>query len=70
MKEKITTGYSELQILLKELGVKFTDCGPAEKNLGRRVHIIIGIEAFSGVMGATLFFDIDAEGNETYVGQE
>jgi hypothetical protein len=42
MKEKITTGYSELQILFKELGVEFRDSGPAENNLGKLVYIVVG----------------------------
>lgn len=70
MSEKITTGYSELRIILKELGVKFTDSGPAEDNFGKKVHIIIGRETFAGVMGVTLFFQVDSDGNETFIGQE
>ena len=64
MSEKIVTGYSELRILFKEIGIKFTDSGPAEDNLGKQVYIDIADAAIS------LFFDIDAEGNETFVCQE
>jgi hypothetical protein len=69
MKEKITTGYSELQILLKELGVKFTDCGPAENNLGKQVSIdIMDEQGFKPAI--SLYFNINNEGEETFVCQE
>ncbi len=67
-KEKITTGYSELQILFKELNVDFSDSGPVEKNLGKQVHICIKGE--QGEEAVWLFFDVDSEGNETFVCQE
>ncbi len=68
MSQKITTGYSELQILLKEIGVNFKDSGPAEDNLGKFVSISIGHDNLSE--GVKLNFRIDNEGNETFVGQD
>lgn len=67
-KEKIVTGYSELQILFTEIGINFRDDGPAEKNLGKQVCLII--EEEQGGDGVYLTFNIDDEGNETFVCQE
>lgn len=67
-KEKITTGYSELQILFKELGVKFRDSGPAENNLGKTVFITVGHSSLNE--GVQFIFNIDMEGNETYIGMD
>jgi hypothetical protein len=66
MSEKITTGYSELQILFKELGIKFKDSGPAENNLGKRVYISIGHTSLNE--GVQFVFQIDSDGNETFLG--
>lgn len=66
MNEKITTGYSELQILFKELGIKFKDSGPAENNLGKRVYISIGHTSLNE--GVQFLFQIDSNGNETFLG--
>lgn len=68
MKDKITTGYSELQILFKELGIKFKDSGPAESNLGKEVSIIIIADEY-GDGSVWLNFKIDSEGNETFLSQ-
>ncbi len=69
MNDKITTGYSELQILFKELGIKFKDSGPAEDNLGKHVYIMI--EAPGALPpGVSLNFAIDKDGNETFIDQD
>ena len=67
-KEKITTGYSELQIIFKEIGINFRDDGPAMDNLGKQVCMTIETE--QGGDGVYLMFNIDEEGNETFVCQE
>lgn len=63
----ITTGYSELQILLKEIGIKFKDCGPADENLGKKVYILIEGEDPNSVQ---FRFFIDSEGNEKFLYQD
>ena len=64
MENNITTGYSELQILFKELGVKFVDSGPAENNLGKTVKLTLK----NGTTRlATFEFTVDSVGNETFV---
>lgn len=68
MSDKITTGYSELQILFKELGIEFKDSGPAENNLGKRVYITIGHTSLNE--GVQFVFQIDNDGNETFLYQD
>jgi len=68
MSEKITTGYSELQILFKEIGIEFKDSGPAENNLGKRVFISIGHTSLNE--GVQFVFQIDSDGNETFLYQD
>ena len=63
-KEKIVTGYSELQILFTELGIRFTDSGEASENLDKDVEISILEQG--GDVAATFHFMIDKDGNETY----
>ena len=70
MNNKITTGYSELQILFKELGVQFRDSGPAEDNLGKRVNIVLFGEDHDSTNSVSLLFKIDKDGSETFVGQD
>ena len=64
MSKKITTGYSELQILFNELGIRFTDSGDAADNLGKGVELSV-IEQGDSI-AATFHFTIDLAGNETY----
>jgi hypothetical protein len=66
MSEKITTGYSELRILLKEIGVQFTDSGDAENNLDSRVEIQV-LSTWHEDGFHTFPFMIDKDGNETYI---
>ncbi len=63
-KEKITTGYSELQILFTELGVRFNDSGEATDNLGKDVSI--SVREQGGDVAATFHFTVDDKGNETF----
>ena len=65
---EINTGYSELRILLKEIGINFTDSGDAEDKWGKQVTIVI--KDNNGDNHCYLSFDIDEEGNETFVCQE
>ena len=67
--KKIVTGYSELRIIFKELGIDFKDSGPAEKNLGKQVSIDI-MDEQSSQTAVSFYFDIDLGGNETFVCQE
>lgn len=64
MKEKITTGYSELQILFTELDIRFNDSGEASDNLGKNVAITVREQG--GDQAATFHFTIDKDGNETF----
>jgi hypothetical protein len=66
---KITTGYSELRMILKDIGIEFKDSGPAEDNLNKQVMIEIMNEQ-SNEAAISLFFDIDKDGNENFVCQE
>ena len=68
MSSEINTGYSELRILLKEIGIAFTDSGDAESRWGKKGTICIEDEQGNG--GVYLIFDIDADGNEKFVSQE
>ena len=65
----ITTGYSELRSVLKDIGIDFEDDGPAEVNVGKQVVIRIMDEQGTAV-GVFLTFNIDENGDEHYVCQE
>lgn len=66
---KITTGYSELRVILKDIGIDFQDDGPAEENLGKQVSIRILGEQGQNVR-VYLTFNVDEAGDEAFVCQE
>ena len=69
IEEKITTGYSELRILLKkEIGVEFTDDGPAENHLGGQVSLVITGQ--NGGHDMDLWFNIEENGDEVFLFQQ
>jgi hypothetical protein len=68
-KDPIVTGYSELVILFTEIGIDFIDSGPAEQNLGKQVVLSVMDEQGAGP-AITFYFNIDKDGNETFVCQE
>jgi hypothetical protein len=64
----IITGYSELRILLKEIGDDFKDDGSAEENIGKQV--VLNILGQNGGQDMELYFDIKENGEEIFVCQQ
>ena len=60
--------YSNLVKSLSDAGVNFTSCGEASQHKGRQITIRIYDEQASDEI--TLYFNIDIDGQETFVCQE
>ena len=60
--------YSNLVKSLSEAGVNFTSCGDASQHKGNQITISIYDEQASDEI--TLYFNIDIDGQETFVCQE
>lgn len=64
----MTNHYDKIRNALTEAGVSFCDQGSASENLGGQVYI--GIYDEQGMDTIDLIFDIDEDGNATFVCQE
>ena len=62
--------YTELWNLLEKTGVRAERSGPPEEFKGKQVYIIVSDEQGSRNGGVKLYFDIDGNGNESFVCQE